>query len=511
MQLRTKLLLAVVAANFAAFAVLAVAIARDVERRGDLARAQSARIREEQVARVGDIFIKWFQAFDFDLGPSRVADARAAPARRIVKEILAQPFWTAARDAYLTDNPFRFNEQYQPGEFELNPIGAPDAESEQLRLRALDLVERAYRDGVEQRDGEILAIPLFGSAGPGRQREKVGAAYIRVDVPQVQPLSSGIEARMVAIALGGSTIIAIAGIFALLHVLVLRPLHDVSSGARRVRFGDYTRPVPRTGRADEIDTLVAAFNEMMLEVGQSREALERRVRDAVLRARESEKRLILTERLAAMGTLAAGIAHEINNPLGGMINALRVVEKPDTKPDVRQRYLKLIGDGLDRVRGVVARVLRFAPNRKPKESVSIAALVDDVARFLQFRLNEKAVTFDVAIEDGLRVDGDAAALGQVFLNLIANAIDALDAPPRRIELVGRRVAGRVRVEVADNGVGMSAEQAARAFDLFFTTKVTGSGLGLFIVHEIVSEHGGTIEVRSEPGAGARFVLEFPTP
>lgn len=486
--------------------MLAAAVSRGMERQDRARQNNEERVRDVILQRVADIYVPFFEEIDFDVD-------RLTP-----REIIDQRVWDYARDAYITNRPLKVLGRVLPGDVELNPLGAPDIESERLRGEALELVEAAYTRRETQRRGEVLAIPLYSGAMDGRgngQREVWGAAYVRVALPSLDPLADPIDLRLLALSLGTATMALLALLYLMLHVLVLRPLSSVTAGALRVSAGDFRQPVSATGRGDEIDALIATFNGMMAEIDSARVALERRVEEALARTRATEKRLVLSERLAAMGTLAAGIAHEINNPVGGMINAVASLRrKQSLDPKSTDRYLALVEDGLQRVREVVQRVLRFSPARRSSGPVPVRALVEDAARFVRHRFSAESVALEVEVAPELAVAGDAAALGQVLLNLLVNAIDACGGVAherRSVRVTGRADGAVAEIDVCDTGAGMTSEQLDRAFDLFYTTKEAGAGtgLGLSIVHQIVTEHGGTISLASGVGSGSTVRLRLP--
>ncbi len=471
---------------------------RDVDRRTRSRLNAEEQLRDVFARRVTENIASFFKSIDFD--PERL------PPQRVID----QEFWSYAKDAYLVKSPHRLSGQPAAGDVELNPLGAPSRESERMRRNALDLIERAYSAGRAFREGETVAIPLYSNVDTKRPW---GAAYIRVDVPSLDQAPESLSLGFVAVAILLPTLIAVCLTIALLHFLALRPLQNISAGAVRVTEGRLDEPVPASGHDDEIDALVRTFNAMMNEIQQARSALEERVEQALLQSRTAEKRLLLSERLAAMGTLAAGIAHEINNPVGGMLNAVRSLRRKHVNDPDAERYLGLVEDGLTRVRDVVARVLRFSPARRPSGPVHLAGVIADATRFVQHRLNERGIELSVSVGRDLVTVGDAAALGQVFLNLISNAIDALERaprPPGAIRVEAERANGSIAITVNDNGKGMDESQRARCFDLFFTTKEAGAGtgLGLAIVHQIVTEHGGTITVESAPELGTTFRLQL---
>lgn len=478
---------------------MAFAVARDVERR-DAARSQAeARVRDVVVEFGKTIFASFFADLDF--------------ARLSLRQLFEKEFWALAVDAYITDFATDVAGTVLSGDIGINPLGAYDDESAEFRTRNLDLLVAAYDSENVQRRGDVIAIPLHSRSDGARQ--KWGAAYIRLAIPALPALPRGTDVSTVAIILAVATLVVVLFVFLLLHLLVLNPLSRISDAAARVSTGRYDVPVESTGRDDEIDELIASFNAMMAEIGQKREALESRVEDMVAKMRLTEQRLVLTDRLAAMGTLAAGIAHEINNPLGGMLNAVQSIRRRGGLPERTERYLALIEDGLGRIRDVTQRVLRFSPGRGGTGTAVLREVVEDAVRFSKHRLDRSKARLEIDVDPELRVRGDPAALGQVFLNLALNALDALgshDGRERVIRITGRRVGDGVHVVVADTGAGMTDQERSQAFNLFFTTKEAGkgTGLGLSIVHQIVTEHGGSIEIESEAGEGTEIHIHLPS-
>ncbi|MBI4879152.1 MAG: HAMP domain-containing protein [Planctomycetes bacterium] len=483
--------------------MLALAVVRDAESR-DRARARiQTEVRDTFVGLVREFYVSFFEEIDF--GRFDESGARMPQ----IAELLDGRYWKYADDAYITNLVHRVGEGIASGEIGLNPLGAYDAESARLRTQALSLMETAYNTRQPVPEGEVVALPLY--RGRAAERERWGAAYIRVKVPPLPVLPSGLGLPMLAAALGSATLVAMGLVFLLLHALVLSPLRLISAGAERVARGQFATPVPLTGKGDEIDELIRSFNGMMAEIGQKREELERQVQEVVARMRLTERRLVLTDRLAAMGTLAAGIAHEINNPLGGMLNAVVSLRRRGDLAAGADRYLALVEDGLGRIREVVRRTLRFSPGRRMTGPVSIKEVIDDAVRFVGHRLARERIDLSEAADSALVVEGDAAALGQVFLNVILNAIDAIAREPRRIEIRAWREGAEAHVTVRDSGRGMNEEERRQAFDLFYTTKEAGrgTGLGLSIAHQIVVEHGGRVGIESEPGRGTVVLIVLP--
>ncbi|MFH0944100.1 MAG: ATP-binding protein [Planctomycetota bacterium] len=482
--------------NLAAFSVLAAAVLRDADVRRAARQQHQAELRDQYVGLAKDLFVSFFEEFDFD--------------QLNMRTLIDASYWEYARDAYISSIVSNLGEGVVPGDIGLNPAGSDGLEERvQYRERALELMARAYETREVQPEGDLVAFPLY--EGSGEDRRKWGAAYVRVAVPSPpeEPPVLGVET--VALALGGATLAAMGLVFLLMHLLVLMPLGRISEGAGRVSQGDFASPVPVTGSGDEIDRLILSFNAMVAEIGQKREALEHQVDEVVERMRLTEKRLVLTDRLAAMGTLAAGIAHEINNPLGGMLNAVATLRRRGELPESTHRYLALVEDGLSRIRDVVLRVLRFSPGRQVTGKVRLGEVVEDAVRFIGYRLKQADAALEVDLEPDLTVQGDPAALGQVFLNLLLNASYALEAPPRRIRILARREEDEISIRVSDTGRGMTNEERRQAFNLFYTTREAGkgTGLGLSIVHQIITDHRGSVSIESEFGSGTEILIRLP--
>ena len=315
--------------------------------------------------------------------------------------------------------------------------------------------------------------------------------------------------------LGLSTAVLVAVTWVLLDRWVLRPLTELAQGATRVRAGNHTVPVPRGRRGDEIDRTVTAFNAMMHEVREAQSDLTERVEVATARAEESRRGLVIAQRLAATGTLASGIAHEINNPLGGLRNAtarLRKEAHADApNREVQERYLDLLDGGLQRIQQIVRRVLTFSPRQVRLGEVSLRELTQKAIALAEHRASK--CDAQLAYDGGdARVLAEPGEIQQVILNLLLNAVDAMaDAGGGTVRVTVAESGDRAVLEVHDEGPGMTEDVRERVFDLFFTTKEVGegTGLGLSVAHHIVEQHGGTLTVHAAEPKGSVFRMELP--
>jgi nitrogen fixation/metabolism regulation signal transduction histidine kinase len=309
-------------------------------------------------------------------------------------------------------------------------------------------------------------------------------------------------------------LVLLATTWFIVNGFVAQPLDNVIAAARRVAEGDYSKPVPLTGGDDEIQQVVSAFNTMMVELDQFQGQLKERIGEAVRNARRTQESLVIAQRLAATGRLAAGIAHEVNNPLAGMLNAVSSLRTKEMSAERSEEYLELVEEGLQRIQRTVAKILQFTPHKVAPRDVSLDEVVRPVLALARHRIERDEVETVLELAEDALVFGDLYELQQALLNVVLNALDAMaDVPERdsRLFLRVQCVGDEVHMLVRDNGTGMSQADRERAFDLFFTTKETGkgSGMGLATVHKILSDHGGRVDLISRDSDGMDVVLILP--
>jgi two-component system NtrC family sensor kinase len=297
----------------------------------------------------------------------------------------------------------------------------------------------------------------------------------------------------IAFALSGLGLLLAVGA-ALIMVRTLRPLRVLREHARHIAGGDYAR---RTGivSRDEIGDLAREFNAMAAAI------------------EEREHRLIRSERLATVGRMAAHITHEIRNPLASLgLNVELLGDEVGPENQEGKRLVTSISNEVDRLSEITETYLRFVRLPKPKlERLDLGALASSVLEFAGSELSLARITWDIKLEAGLpQVVADESQLRQALLNLVRNAKEAMaDGGRLQIE-VGSAADGQVRLALADTGPGIAPENLGQLFEPFFSTKAKGTGLGLALVQQIVSEHGGRIEVDCPPGGGTRFTILLPS-
>jgi two-component system NtrC family sensor kinase len=280
--------------------------------------------------------------------------------------------------------------------------------------------------------------------------------------------------------------------------LLVRPMFQMQQAMGKIAHGDFT-PIPEAEcRSEEFSTLFCAFNRMIDEL------------------QENQEQLVQSRKIAAIGTLTSGIAHELNNPLNNIVLTAETL-KEDFRELSPEEALALIEDILiqsERAAEIVKDLLDFSRSERPEfEPVAISSLLNDTLKLIKNQLMLSAVEPETELPTDLPlVSGDKKSLRQAFLNLFINAIQAM---PKGGTLGIRAYVpdGQpwVKVDVVDTGVGIPPENLPRLFEPFFTTKEVGrgTGLGLAVSYSILKKHGGRIEVHSAPGRGSTFTVSLP--
>lgn len=221
--------------------------------------------------------------------------------------------------------------------------------------------------------------------------------------------------------------------------------------------------------------------------------------------------LIRADRLAAMGELTAGVAHEVRNPLGIIKASVQLARESDGQPERFAEVVEVIEHEIDRLDRVIKALLDFGrPSAPELRPIEVKPVLEDVVLFTQRFADQADVAIELSYGPGeLWVIGDPDQLKQVFVNLVSNAVQAMTGTGGTIQLRAWGDREYVHISVADTGPGMPAGVAERVFDPFFSTRDEGTGLGLTIVHRIIDQHGGRIEVSSAEGQGTIFTVTLP--
>jgi len=244
----------------------------------------------------------------------------------------------------------------------------------------------------------------------------------------------------------------------------------------------------------EIASLVRAANHMLDE----------------LRLRQRQQ-LLQTERLASLGRLISGVAHEINNPLSNISSSAQILlEDETTDPAWQRELLQQIDSETTRAQNIVRSLLDYARKRQSEQTaISLRPMVQETLRFLRADIPEN-VNIELDIPETLVVQGDKSHLQQAWFNLLRNAVESIENIGEVRVLAFALASGEAVIKIWDNGHGIATEVLPHVFEPFYSTRQDGAGMGLFIVKEIIDEHGGAISVESEPGKGTQFTVELPT-
>ncbi len=326
------------------------------------------------------------------------------------------------------------------------------------------------------------------------------AITLPINTQDYQDLFAAFRRRSILLLLG----VFLLGIIlsASLASRFTRPMRRLDAGIRQLAEGDLDVEVEARGR-DEIARLGRAFNEM---TGRLRAGKER------------ERQLHRREKLSALGRLAAGVAHDVRNPLHSINLTLQhLVETCRPREDERgrefDRSLGIIREEIRRLSKLVENFLRFAgSDRQEKTPLSIPDLLRETAQLVEKEAVRRGVDIRVELgEDIPELMADGESVRSSVLNLVLNSFESMP-DGGELTLSARREGSDVLVEVADSGTGISPEEQERVFDFAYTTRENGHGLGLPMVHQVVVEdHGGRVLLKSEPGAGTLVQLAFPLP
>ncbi len=327
--------------------------------------------------------------------------------------------------------------------------------------------------------------------------------------------------RFTLLAMVLASLVSVVFVWAVVH----RPVKELMAGTQAMAAGNLEHRLPvRSG--DELGELAASFNQMAADLARARgeltdwaRTLEERVEQKTSELQQAQEHLVRSEKMVALGKLAATIAHEVNNPLAGILTYARLCLKQLDRPEVQHEtraevleQLRIIERESRRCGEIMRNLLSFArqapPHRQPSE---LNALVERTLALVRHELELRGIELQTRLAEELpAVPCDPSQVQQVLLALMVNASDAM---PRggRLRVESRLAGNHVEVHVRDNGVGIPSETLPHIFEPFYTTKEDQhrTGLGLAVARSIVEQHGGAINVESAPGVGTEFVVRLP--
>jgi len=285
------------------------------------------------------------------------------------------------------------------------------------------------------------------------------------------------------------------------------PIMRLEAATKRVANGHYSEVIEVKG-SDEIAKLSFSFNQMALQIKDSMESLEL----AIERLHEQQGQLIEAEKLASIGKLAAGIAHEINNPLTSVLTFSSLILEQMREDDPYYKRLQMIVRETTRARDIVGQVLSYARETPLRlEKINVNRTVAEITESLKCQQIPEGIELTLNLSEDLpSVNIDPVKIGQVVMNILQNAVQSI-TPPGKIDISTRRTDNYIEIVFIDTGKGIPEEHIRNIFDPFFTTKEksNGTGLGLAVSYGIIKKHGGNIYVQSSVGKGTTFTVKLP--
>ncbi len=398
---------------------------------------------------------------------------------------------------------------------------------DQATLLADDL--RSYRDLMEEYEKLVRRQhrqPAEGDAALKMRLEggirKNGKDIVTVaeDISKTERrslqalLSTSLRFLLISISVLIAMVIVIGQV---LERMVVKPLKLMERNMEVIAEGKFEN-IPIDSKDREVLSLTRAFNKMLRE-------LELR-----------QRHLVQSEKLASLGTLLSGVAHELNNPLSNISSSSQILaeELESADPAFKRELVGQINEQTDRARNIVRSLLEFSRDKEfKKQPLPLRALFEETIRFIKGQVPATA-SIILEVPEEIAIVADKQRIQQVFLNLLKNAAEAVNEGTITVRAQQHRAIDKaedensiynylkyhgkctleddtVDIEIRDTGVGIPANVLPKVFDPFFTTKDVGkgSGLGLYIVHEIIEEHDGCIAVDSEPGKGTTFLIRLP--
>ena len=270
------------------------------------------------------------------------------------------------------------------------------------------------------------------------------------------------------------------------------------------------------GNVRELNQLSSALNTMHLQIEQSKGMLKENI-DALEQSnrviKSTQKELIASEKFASLGKLSAGVAHEIGNPLSAIVGYVDVLNKTtDLNQDDKKRFLNNIKNEVSRIDRIIKTLLDYARAKEPQiKQVNLNDIIFDAVNILETQGIFNNIDLKMHLDENLTtIDADAHQVSQVIINLLLNAVDAVEQKGQIVVSSLIDSEGKVEVSVKDSGIGIPEENLDKIFDPFFTTKEPGkgTGLGLSVSARIVQNFGGDISVESNKGAGSIFRIKF---
>jgi two-component system, NtrC family, sensor kinase len=402
------------------------------------------------------------------------------------------------------------------------------AEGEPLRKVDLKNRSRVFRTNGHRILG--IVTPLYNEdscssaachAHPS-ERKVLGVLDVSVSLARVDAETATLRLWTLAAAAVAAALLGfVVWRFSRRHVI--QPVAALVQATRRVARDQLELEVPVTWRG-ELGLLAASFNDMTRSLRTTKgqldglmHDLERQVEERTAALRSAQDQLVRSEKLSSLGKLSASIAHEINNPLAGILTfaklCVRTLEEGPADDATRKamvKHLLLVQRESERCSAIVRNLLDFARDRPiAKKAIHPNAVVEEALELLGNQINIQGISLERRLGTVPPVEGDFGQLRQACVNVIMNACEAMTRGGRLVVETAVLEGGMVELAFQDSGPGIPPDHLHKIFDPFFTTKEKGTGLGLSVVYGIVEKHGGTIDLRSDVGKGTRVGIRLP--
>jgi two-component system, NtrC family, sensor kinase len=358
------------------------------------------------------------------------------------------------------------------------------------------------------------------------ERTILGVLDVRLSLEKMDAKIASAKSTLILYAVAGTLVIAlVSGFF--LFFTVHRPVQGLVEGTRQISSGNLDYRIVLNAK-NEIGGLARAFNEMTASLRKAEqenrswsETLEQRIQEKTNELRQIHERIMQIEKMASLGKLSATVAHELNNPLEGILTYSKLIarrlgrmESPAEPVHQSLEDLELIIHEVQRCGNIVKNLLLFSRKQVGEFSVApLQGIVDKAVLLMQHHFKISNVEFCGNYSSDATLMCDENQIQQALVALFVNAVEAMPSGGVLSLNVNRSATGDVELEIGDSGIGIAAEDLPHVFEPFFTTKKEGKGvgLGLSVVYGIVERHGGTVTVKSESGKGTTFTLSFPPP
>ncbi|MFC1819815.1 ATP-binding protein [Thermodesulfobacteriota bacterium] len=367
---------------------------------------------------------------------------------------------------------------------------------------------------LSKRDISISAPLLF-------EGRPLGGITISSSLTSIYQLLRKTEKVILFYIILDTIIIALVGIH-LLSRIIVKPIHELLKMTEEYKYGEIIPSIAQDSK-NEIGSLSRSLSNMIQQLDENKRELKAHISSLEKANRElkqAQSEIIRSEKLASVGRLSAGIAHEIGNPIGIIIGYLELLSKGDIKDEERKDFLNRVEAEITRVNLIISQLLDFSrPSSGKKEENRVHELIIDTVNMMkpQPLMDDIHINFDLkASRDTVLADPNQ--LQQVFLNIIMNAADVLvekDLPQDKdsmdLTIMSENSGDSLEIKFMDNGPGIAEKELIHLFDPFYTTKEPGkgTGLGLSVCYRIVEGHGGTISAESIHGRGTTIIINFP--